>query len=376
MNRPTPALMMTAWLATLGPAALVACTDAPGAEEAIEASDADETTTSQALTPWSAPRLKWILYATPGTAKLARRDLSTGKVSVLKTHAFDSHWRPVSVAGNKLLWQRTDTGDVSLWTIDNSGNYQRHVTFAPPATGFRAASIALADDGACPAMLLPFRRYVITFEGAVQIIGNRLQEAPPVLWMVDDAGAILSTDTLPGANQLFSTIRDFRPDKFGRWALLSVPTTVALHAGSVSYYDRSTGAWLRLRTDSYSATDGLTGCALDTLPPPLANPTSCATSFTDTGPGSGYALAGFQLAQDVTSNNMANNLLWSASNGVAAVYALDALGQQTTAPTPLTSGLTGYRAESLAGYDESTGFGLICDHRPPRIPSPDDFDDL
>ncbi len=82
------------------------------------------------------------------------------------------------------------------------------------------------------------------------------------------------------------------------------------------------------------------------------------------------------LRQDVTSNNMANNLLWTRSDGTARVYALDPLGQQTTAPTPLVSGLNGYRAESLAGYDESDGFGLICDHRPPPIPRPDDFDDL
>jgi hypothetical protein len=371
MNQPRPAIIaMALWLTLGSTGALMSCTDVPGAGEL------DETTTSQALSPWSAPRLKWILYGTPGTAKLARRDLVSGAVNILKTHSFTSHWRPVSVAGNKLLWQRTDTGEVSLWTIDSAGNYQRHVVYAPPAPGFRAVSIALADDGACPAMLLPFRTYVITFEGALQVASSVIQEAPPVLWMVDDAGAVLSTDTLPNASQLFSSLRDFRPDKFGRWALVNVPNFLGTSAGSVSYYDHSTGVWLRLRTDSYSATDGLTGCTLDTLPLPLLNPTSCATNFTDMGPGAGYTLSGFQLAQDVTSNNMANNLLWTTSNGVAAVFALDGLGQQTTTPTTLTTTLTGYRAESLAGYDESEGFGLICDHRPPRIPSPEDFEDL
>lgn len=73
---------------------------------------------------------------------------------------------------------------------------------------------------------------------------------------------------------------------------------------------------------------------------------------------------------------MANNLLWTRTDGTAAVYALDALGQQTTAPTALVSGLAGYRAESLAGSDESPGFPLVCDHRPPPFPRPGDFDDL
>jgi hypothetical protein len=369
--KPTTVTAMGARLAMLcAAAALASCVDAPATDEP------DQATAQQALTPWSAPRLKWILYGTPGTAKLARRDLVTGVVSVLKTHAFDTHWRPVSIAGNKLLWQRTDTGEVSLWTIDSAGNYVRHNVYAPPGPGYRAASIALSDDGACPAMLLQFRTYVITFEGGLEANSNIIREAAPVLWMVDDAGAILSTDTLPNAANLFSTIRDFRPEKFGRWALVTVPTGIALFSGSVSYYDRSIGTWLRLRTDSYSASGGLISCALDTLPPPLSNPTSCATNFVDSGPGAGYALSGFQLAQDVTSNNMANNLLWTRSDGTAAVYALDALGQQTTAPTPLVSGLAGYRAESLAGADESPGFPLICDHRPQPIPRPGDFDDL
>lgn len=371
MNKPTTAITaMGSRLAMLAIATLASCAVAP------EADGTDEATTVQALTPWSAPRLKWILYATPGTAKLARRDLITGAVSVLKTHAFATNWRPVSIAGNKLLWQRTDTGEVSLWTIDSAGNYVRHNVYAPPAPGFRAASIALSDDGACPAMQLPFRTYVITFEGALQTTNNVIREAPPVLWMVDDAGTILSTDSLPNAANLFSTIRDFRPEKFHRWALLTVPNSASLSSGSVSYYDHSTGTWFRIRTDSYSASGGLTSCALDTLPPPFSNPTSCATNFVDNGPGSGYALSGFQLAQDVTSNNMANNLLWTRTDGTAAVYALDGLGQQTTAPTSLVSGLAGYRAESLAGADESDGFPLICDHRPPPIPRPGDFDDL
>lgn len=372
MNKPMTAITaMGTWLATLGSAAmLMSCTDGAGTD------DADEAVASQALTPWSAPRLKWILYGTPGTAQLARRDLITGAVSVLKTHAFATNWRPVSIAGNKLLWQRTDTGQVSLWTIDNAGNYQRHLFYNPPGAGYRAVSIALSDDGACPATQLPFRTYVITFEGPVQVVNNVLQKPAPVLWMVDDAGTILSTDTLPSASNLFTTIRDFRPEKFGRWALLTVPNGVALYSGAVSYFDHSIGTWFRLRTDSYSAAGGLTACSLDTLPPPFVNPTSCATSFVDSGPGSGYALSGFQLAQDVTSNNMANNLLWTRTDGTAAVYALDALGQQTSAPTALVSGLAGYRAESLAGSDESPGFPLVCDHRPPPIPRPGDFDDL
>lgn len=267
MNKPTTAITaMGAWLATLcSTAALMSCTDGTGTD------DADEAFASQALTPWSAPRLKWILYGTPGTAQLARRDLTTGVVSVLKTHAFATHWRPVSIAGNKLLWQRTDTGQVSLWTIDSAGNYQRHLFYNPPAAGYRAVSIALSDDGACPAMQLPSRTYVITFEGPAQVVNNVFQKPAPVLWMVDDAGTILSTDTLPGANNLFTTIRDFRPEKFGRWALLTVPNGVALYSGAVSYFDHTTGSWFRLRTDSYSASGGLTACTLDTLPPPFVN---------------------------------------------------------------------------------------------------------
>src|SRR5262245_22847492 len=165
MNKRTTTITAMALAMASAAAALVSCTDGLAPDEANEA------TATQALT-WSAPRLKWILYAVPGTAQLARRDLSTGVVSVLKTHAFATHWRPVSVAGNKLLWQRTDTGQVSLWTIDNAGNYVRHAIFAPPGSGFQAASIALSDDGACPAMQLRYRTYVIKLEGPARVTGG------------------------------------------------------------------------------------------------------------------------------------------------------------------------------------------------------------
>lgn len=315
------------------------------------------------LNPWTAPRLKWILHATPGTARLARRNGATGLVSVLATHTFATHWRAVSVAGNKLLWQRTDTGQVSLWTVDQNGNYVRHLYLNPPGAGWTAVSIALEDDGACPAPLLPYRRYVVTFEGPTQVINNVIMKQAPILWTVDDNGALLGQETLPGASDLFTTLRDFRPARDGRWALLTAPTSFG--SFGVAYYEKFAGTWYRLRTDRYSAAGGLTGC---TLHPDGVGMTSCATSFVDLAAGSGFEPTSFQLAQDTASSQMGNTLLWTRSDGASMVFALDPLGQQTSPATTLTPIAAPYRAVSLGGWDESPGFPLLCDHRPPPIP--------
>jgi hypothetical protein len=347
-------------------ALLVAACEAEeqGVEGEIAAQD-------QAVIGWTAANLKWILYAVPGTAKLAKRDRSTGVVTVRATHSFATHWRAVSIAGNKLLWQRTDTGELSLWTIDAAGGYVRHRSYAAPAAGWRAVSIALEDDGACPAKRLEFRSYVIAFEGPFSLL--RGDKPPPFLWTVNDNGDVTASESLPNRISAFTALRDFRPARDGRWGLVSVDSVVRPAAGataSVTYYLKHNGVWLRLRADHYSAGDGLTGCTL--FPDGVGN-TSCATSFVDTGPGVGHTPASFQLAQDTNSSQFANNLVWTTS-GTAKVHALEALGHMD-APAAVLVGPAGYPVVSVAAADESDPEnGLICDHRPPPIPRPGDFE--
>lgn len=318
------------------------------------------------LDPWTAPRLKWILHAQPGVARLARLDPATRQVSPLVTHTFATHWRPVSVAGNKLLWQRTDTGEVALWTIDQNGNFVRTIGVTLPAAGYRAVSIALEDDGACPARILSARHYVIAFEGPVQSSLGTLREGPTTLVTVDDAGARLGSESLPGAADLFSSLRDFRPARDGRWALLSTSSSAlggATHA--VTYYEKLGGVWYRLRTDRYTAAAGLTGC---TLHPDGIGVTSCSSNVNDRAPGAGYDATSFQLAQDTSSNAFANTLLWTKADGTSAVFALDPLGQQTSAPTPLTPTAAAFPAVSLGAADGSPGFPYLCQLTPPPPP--------
>ena len=340
---------------------LTACLDS---EDDVAPDDGVIGTTPAALSPWTAPRLKWILHATPGVARLARLDPATGVVSTLVTHTFADHWRAISVAGNKLLWQRADTGEVSLWTIDQNGGFVRHVSLTPPADGWRARSIALEDDGACPAPTLANRRYVVTFEGPATLSLGQLFEPDPIRWTFDDTGRRVATGTLAGAGNLFATIIDFRPSRDGRWALLT--TGSAAGAFDLAYYLPSGTGFVKLRTDHYTAGAGLVGC---TLHPGGVGLTNCASSFTDRAAGTGAVAASFQIAQDSRSNQFANTLLWSRADGTAQVFALDPLGEQTSAPTALTPPAATFPAVSLGGWDESPGFTLLCDHRPPPIPT-------
>lgn len=346
------------------------CLSALSVSACVEAPEEPDGADTEAafLTPWTAPRLKWILHARAGTARLARLDPATGVVSGLVTHTYAAHWRPVSVAGNKLLWQRTDTGEVALWTIDQAGNLVRTIGVALPAAGYRAVSIALEDDGACPVRLLSARRYVITFEGPLQSSLGTLREAPTILVTVDDGGVRQSSESLPGAADLFSALRDFRPARDGRWALLSTTTSALTGAThSVTYYEKYQGLWYRLRTDRYTAAAGLTGC---TLHPDGVGLTSCASNFTDRAPGAGYDATSFQMAQDTNSNASGNTLLWTKADGTSAVFALDPLGQQTSAPTPLTPTAAAFPAVSLGAADGSPGFSYLCQLTPPPPPPP------
>lgn len=63
------------------------------------------------------PLLAWVLYAQLGTARLVQVNPVTGIATTSATHTFATHWLPMGVANDKLLWQRTDTitaaGDVS-----------------------------------------------------------------------------------------------------------------------------------------------------------------------------------------------------------------------------------------------------------------------
>ncbi len=371
--------MRTHWIQLVSVLCLAAgqagCHAPDNSQIAEEQGEEEVLESEQELIGWTAPNLKWILYSVPGTAKLARRtnpgSSSVDSVSVIKTHAFSTHWKPIGVAGNKLLWQRTDTGEVNLWTIDaTTGNMVGQQNIALPGPGWKAASIALTDDGVCPAPGISQRTYVITFEGPSPGLGQNKPQ--PILKMVSNSGTVLDSSTLPLTMGALTSIRDFRRAASGRWAVV---TQTFSGTADVTYFQRHQGSWVRLRTDSYSAANGMTGC---TITPAGATVTTCAPSFNDTGAGAGYEIAGFQIVQNITSTLVANGLVWTRTDGTAKVFALEPLGEQNTAPTVLNSGLATYSAKSLAAADDGgePGAGLLCDHTGWQQASPTNFSEL
>jgi hypothetical protein len=223
--------MKTVFLAALvGACAPMESGDEPsdGDENVGEASDA-------LLDP--GPLIKWLLYAQPGSAKIATHDWVDGEVTVVQTHSAASQFRPVSVSGNKLMWQSTTSGVIALWTLDANGAWLRTNTLTPPA-GYRAASLVLSDDGACDPEPLVDRRYVLTLEGPIHPLTGK--KPPPLLWLVDDAGVVLDTMSLPHSVGTLSAVHEFRLANRDEWALVEKAPTL-MSDTSITIYRKHAG---------------------------------------------------------------------------------------------------------------------------------------
>lgn len=321
-------------------------------DEAIEHADAIEdaddprlaTTVDPQAVASTDPLLGWVLYSQPGVARLVQVDPATGVASTTRTHVFSSHWNPVGVAGDKLLWQRTDTGETSLWTIDAGGNYVTHVTFQPDP-GWNARGISFDQEGECPMPAAAQRSYTILWEGTAP--GIISPPPPPVLWHLDDAGAITSSESFPVTYSSWAQLRDFRLTAHGYGALIYQYSLALVGDGTtIDWYGRDqNGALLRLRTDTYSATEGNVAC---TAHEPNVQ---CFFDLGDEIPGAGHTLTSMVTTAASGGYNLpASYLLWTEDDGTAKAYRLGLYSGKLLAPeAPIVTPHAGSSAVSLTG---------------------------
>jgi hypothetical protein len=357
------------WLCALAGCAPEESFDEEGHDEEVGEAEA-------ALTGWDHPRLKWVLFGAPGSAKLATFNVTTNALNVIQTHTAASQFRAVGASGNKLLWQSTSTGALGLWTLNASGAFVRSDPFSAPTSAWRAVSIVLSDANACPAELLPYRTYVVTFEGPEH---PTTHEKEVRVRLIDDHGVMLAEETLPQALGPTASARGFYPALAGEWGLLEERTAFLGNTAVVTLYARSaTAGWVRLRTENYSPLSGITACTEHSLPPPGVNWRHCPASFADNAAGSGHSIASFGAFQGMPSESWAQALTWTKTDGTAKLFGLEHDGPQLNAAIPLNVGTTGYTLVSVAGYDDSAGYVLSCDHSPgvPVGEPPDLFGDL
>lgn len=290
------------------------------------------------------PMLSWVLYSEPGIARLVQVDAATGTATTARTWSFSTHWLPVGIAGSKLLWQRSDTGQLSLWTIDATGGYAGHQYITPPA-GYTARGITLDQEGQCPVADAEDRTYTILF----QRYGASPWFTPaPELWHLDANGAVTSTESLP-TTYPWTYLRDFRYTTHG-YAALVYRSIFALQGNgdgtAIDWYGRDgNGDLERLRTDTYSATEGNVGC---TAHQPGVQ---CFFDTNDEVPGAGHELTSMVTTRTAGGNNpAASYLLWTRSDGTAKSYRLGLYGAQLFAPdAPIVTPHVGTSAVSLTG---------------------------
>jgi hypothetical protein len=355
------------WLCALAGCAPEESFDEEGQNEEVGEAEA-------ALADWDHPRLKWVLFGKDGFAKLATFNRTTNALSVIQTHTAASQFRAVGASGNKLLWRSTTTNALGLWTLNASGAWVRADPFSAPTSAWRAASIVLSDANACPGALLPFRTYMVAFEGPE----NFAHEKEVRIRLIDDHGVTLAEETLPQMLGPTASLRGFFPAKSGEWGLLEERTAAFGNTAVVTLYARSaTGGWVRLRTENYSPGSGITACTEHTLPPPGVNWRHCPASFVDNAAGTGHTIASFGTFEGESGDDWAEALAWTKTDGTAKLFGLEEDGPQLNAAIPLNLGTTGYSLVSIAGWDDSPGYGLVC--KSPGLPTgdpPTDFGDL
>lgn len=288
------------------------------------------------------PYLGWVLYSEPGTARLVRVDPATGVATTLRVWTFNTHWRPVGVAGNKLLWQRTDTGDVSLWTVNDTGGYVTHTFLSPPA-GFIAGGITLDQDGHCPMVDTEDRTYTVLFQREA----STWFTPAPQLWHLDATDAVTMTEALP-VSYPWTHLRDFRYTADGYGALVYKNIFSFQGSGSdgtaIDWYGRDgAGNLERLRTDTYSATQGNVGCVAH------QPGVQCFVDTNDAIPGAGHQLTSMVTTRNAGGNMLpASYLLWTRTDGTAKSYRLGLYSGKLLGPeAPIVTPHSGTSAVSF-----------------------------
>lgn len=131
---------------------------------------------------------------------------------------YADHWRAIGGAGNKIMWWRSDTRELSLHSYGATAQYASHRTVTLPTAQGAPIAIASVDPRQCRA---PDRDgYLILFDRSATAT-NAVD-----VWVTDQAGARLSTRTVPRPVLLGSA-----PVAFGLAAVAgtntSTPTTRA-----------------------------------------------------------------------------------------------------------------------------------------------------
>lgn len=309
-----------------------------GAPDAHEGADAFmDDIDPQALA--TDPSLRWILYGALSNARLLSFNPANQSTSLLQNHASLIGDTGVSVAGDKLLWQRAD-GWITVWSLNAAGSHTWSTDIAPPGAGWKARGITLDQDAQCPHPVGAQATYTVLWEGPPPGGGNALWPKP-VLFHLDGEGNKVSEELLPDRYPN-ATLRDFRYTADGE-ALLAYRAPFS--DGKITWYQRSGNAWQRLRTDSYTGASGMTGCVVHQVG------IQCPGSYVDEAPGAGHVLASvLTTAMAPPSIGVpATYQLWTKSDGTAKILRSSA-GLLLGPATPIVSNLgPGAAASSFAG---------------------------
>lgn len=239
--------------------------------------DVDFDPSVQIVQPFD-PVLRWVLHGRPGFARLHRPDANGNLQLVREVPAGAVQWRAVAVAGDRLLWQSTVTGQLSLFRLDANANVISFRLINVPA-GLQARGLAVEQDTTCPMPADGALTYQILLERPGSLT---VPFEPPQVLRVGSNGVALGPPTALPITYAFQTVREFRRVGGDFWGLV-FQSNADPESGGISYYLRRVdGSFHFIMTTFFSATGGLTGCT-------TTGPT-CPTAVGGF-PGPGYRLA-------------------------------------------------------------------------------------
>jgi hypothetical protein len=144
---------------------------------------------------WNYPQILWTNLSGDGaieaiTSRL--RQVTPGHAWwwTLPVWNYASHWRAVGGAGNKILWWRSDTREVSLHTYSGGGQYASHRTVVVPPEQGKPVAIALDNPYQCRGP--DHDGYLVMFD---RTTSGPLFGAD--VWVVSQSGVRTATRTVP-----------------------------------------------------------------------------------------------------------------------------------------------------------------------------------
>lgn len=306
------------------------------------------------------PQLRWVMHGRPGFARLLRQDASGVVQLVREVPAGAVQWRPVAVAGDRLLWQSTTTNQLSLFRLDAAGNILSHRLITPP-TGFLARGLAIEQQNVdCPPPADSALTYLILLERPATI-ANPFE--PPRLLRVVDGAPIAPSVPLP-FNASFRTVRELRRIG-GDFFALAFRETSNPESGGVTYLLRQAdGSFSPVQTTLFDSTRGAYRCIADNPSVP------CPDLDPGVAPGAGYRLASLAWAMPVGYLGAASNprlyALWSVpGDGRATAFVLQPGSSMVGPGTVLDDPSHASTGESLAPTSQSA-CSLFDPWTPPR----------